>query len=191
MAHSHDREIERDAALVLRVGEGDEPAYQELVRRYAAPLYNFAFRLTRSQAEAEDIVQETFMRLWLHAADYDSSGSPGAWLYRIARNLGIDRLRSRGRFTELDAELEVAAPASSTQAGALLDAKRGAEGLHRALADLPERQASALTLVHLHGLSGAEASHVLGVSIEALESLLSRGRRALKGLLAARAERPS
>lgn len=184
MAHSHDRQTERDAALVVRVGEGDVRAYQELVKSYARPLYNFALRLTQNSAEAEDIVQETFMRLWLHAGDTDSEGKAGAWLYRIAHNLGIDRLRARVRFTELDRELEDAEPVSSSATQPmLLDAKRGAEALHRALAALPERQASALSLVHLHGLSGLEASQVLGVSLEALESLLSRGRRALKASL--------
>jgi RNA polymerase sigma-70 factor (ECF subfamily) len=185
VTHSQDGDRERDAALVLRVGEGDAQAYRELVERHAGRLYNFALRLTRSNAEAEDIVQETFMRLWLHASDFDPSGRASTWLYRIAHNLGIDRLRARGRFRELDTEEQEAeaAPSSTAQPLLLLDAKRRAEALHRALDLLPERQASAIVLVHLHGLSGSEAAEVLGIGAEALESLLARGRRALKAQL--------
>lgn len=172
-----------DAALVLRVGEGDAAAYQELVKTYAARLHHFALRLTRNAAEAEDIVQETFTRLWLHAGDYDPSGRLTTWLHRIAHNLAIDRLRARGRLTELDEE---SAPTSGGQSQhTLLDAKRQAEALHRALDALPERQSTAIVLVHLHGLSGTEAAQVLGVSEEALESLLARARRALKARLSA------
>jgi RNA polymerase sigma-70 factor, ECF subfamily len=187
VTHSQERDQDRDAALVLRVGEGDEGAYQELLERHGGRLYNFALRLTRNTAEAEDIVQETFMRLWLHANDFDPSGRASTWLYRIAHNLGIDRLRARGRFADIDLEGEDAepVPSSASQPLLLLDAKRRAEALHRALDSLPERQASAIVLVHLHGLSGTEAAEVLGVSTEALESLLSRGRRALKTRLGA------
>lgn len=183
MTHSQDAENDRDAVLVLRVGEGDAHAYQELLERHAGRLYNYALRLTRNTAEAEDIVQETFMRLWIHASDYDPSGRASTWLYRIAHNLGVDRLRSRGRFQELDSEAEAEPVSSSASQPLLLDAKRRAEALHRALDALPERQASAIVLVHLHGLLGSEAAKVLGVSQEALESLLSRGRRAIKAQL--------
>lgn len=169
--------------LVLRVAEGDASAYQELLKTYAPRLHHFALRLTRNFAEAEDIVQETFTRLWLHAGDYDPNGRLTTWLHRIAHNLAVDRLRLRGRLSELDEE---AAPSSGTSSQhTLLDAKRQAEALHRALDELPERQSTAIVLVHLHGLSGSEAAEVLGVSEEALESLLARARRALKARLSA------
>jgi RNA polymerase sigma-70 factor (ECF subfamily) len=107
------------------------------------------------------------------------------WIYRIAHNLAVDRLRVRGRLEALDDD-EGPAPESLRQSE-LLETKQRAEALAAALDALPPRQASALTLVHLQGLSGAEAAEVLGLSAEALESLLSRGRRGLKArLLAAR-----
>jgi RNA polymerase sigma-70 factor (ECF subfamily) len=172
--------IDDDAELVQRVGHGDAPAYRELVRRHAGNLRRFAGRLLRDAAEADDVVQETFLRLWQRAADYTPAARVGTWLHRIAHNLAVDRLRARGRHHELDDD-DVGA--ASARQPALVDEKRRAEALERALAELPPRQGAAMTLVHLHGLSGAEAASVLGVGEEALESLLARGRRALKVLL--------
>lgn len=177
MAHSQrPTEPDDDAELVLRVGEGDVSAYRELVQRHAPKLQRFGERLLRDSSEAEDVVQETFLRLWQRAGEYSPAARVTTWLHRIAHNLAVDRLRARGRATSLEEEeLPV-----SAQQPVLLDEVRRARALEQALAALPARQAAAVTLVHLHGLTGAEASEVLGIGLEALESLLARGRRALK-----------
>jgi RNA polymerase sigma-70 factor, ECF subfamily len=177
VAHSQrPTEPDDDAELVLRVGEGDVSAYRELVQRHGPKLRSFGARLLRDPSEAEDVVQETFLRLWQRAGEYSPAARVTTWLHRIAHNLAVDRLRARGRATSLEEEeLPV-----SAQQPVLLDEVRRARALEQALAALPERQAAALTLVHLHGLTGAEASEVLGIGLEALESLLARGRRALK-----------
>jgi len=180
--HSQDTdEANGDALLVLRVAEGDPAAYHDLVGRYAARLRHFALRMTRDGADADDVVQETFLRLWQRAADYTPQARVTTWLHRIAHNLCVDRLRARRRTEPLEDDQD--APPVSAQQPRLVDAKRRVEALDAALALLPERQAAALTLVHLNGLSGTEAAEVLSVSEEALESLLSRGRRALKARL--------
>jgi len=179
---SHSQLIEtrdEDAALVLRVGEGDVGAYRELVARYAPQLLRFATRVLRDATEAEDVVQETFLRVWQHARDYTPQARVTTWLHRITHNLAVDRLRARGRLKPLPDEDEDAMPESARQPS-LIDEKRRVLALDAALAELPERQAAALTLVHLHGLSGKEAADVLGIGAEALESLLARARRALK-----------
>jgi len=166
-----------DAALVLRVGEGDVGAYRELVRRYAPKLSRFAERLLRDASEAEDVVQETFLRLWQRARDYTPDARVTTWLHRITHNLAVDRLRARGRLAPLPEDEDM--PESARQPS-LLDEKRRALLLEDALRALPERQAAAVVLVHLHGLTGSEAAEVLGVGPEALESLLARARRTLK-----------
>jgi RNA polymerase sigma-70 factor (ECF subfamily) len=171
-----------DATLVLRVGEGDVGAYRELVMRYAPLLLRFATRLLRDEAEAEDVVQETCMRVWQHAREYTPRARVTTWIHHIAHNLAVDRLRVRGRLKPLPDE--DAMPESARQPS-LIDEKRRVLALDAALAELPERQAAALTLVHLHGLTGKEAAEVLGVGAEAVESLLARGRRALKQSLEA------
>jgi RNA polymerase sigma-70 factor (ECF subfamily) len=173
-------EPDEDALLVLRVGEGDVAAYRELVRRYAVKLSRFAERLLRDATEAEDVVQETFLKLWQRAHEYQPKARVTTWLHRITHNLAVDRLRARGRTQPLPEEDEM--PTSARQP-ALLDEKRRVVALEAALRSLPERQASAIVLVHLHGLTGAEAAEVLGVGLEAVESLLARGRRALKSEL--------
>jgi len=175
-------EPDDDALLVLRVGEGDVASYRELVRRHAPKLLRFSERLLRDGTEAEDVVQETCLRLWQHARDYSPQARVTTWLHRIAHNLAVDRLRARGRLKPLPDEEEM--PESARQPR-LVDEKRRVLALDVALAELPERQAAAITLVHLHGLTGAEAAEVLGVGAEALESLLARGRRALKAELSA------
>lgn len=182
MSHSQQpAERDDDALLVLRVGEGDVAAYRELVKRYAPKLSRFAERLLRDATEAEDVVQETFLRLWQRANEYQPKARVTTWLHRITHNLAVDRLRSRGRTQQLPDEEEM--PTSARQP-TLIDEKRRVVALEAALSALPERQASAIVLVHLHGLTGAEAAEVLGVGVEAVESLLARGRRALKSQLA-------
>jgi len=178
----HPEEPDDDALLVLRVGEGDVAAYRTLVDRYAAKLSRFAERLLRDKSEAEDVVQETFLRVWQHARDYSPKARVTTWLHRITHNLAVDRLRARGRLKPLPDEEDM--PESARQP-TLLDEKRRVLALEAALATLPERQATAIVLVHLHGLTGAEAAEVLGIGAEAVESLLARGRRALKAELAA------
>jgi RNA polymerase sigma-70 factor, ECF subfamily len=172
--------IDDDAELVRRVGRGDAGAYRALVVRHAANLERFAKRLLRDDAEAEDVVQETFLRLWQRAAEYRPAARVGTWLHSIAHHLAIDRLRATRRLDTLE---EDDGGAVSARQPSLLDQKRRAEALDAALAALPGRQGAAVTLVHLHGLSGAEAAEVLGIGPEALESLLARARRALKSLL--------
>jgi RNA polymerase sigma-70 factor (ECF subfamily) len=98
----------------------------------------------------------------------------------IAQNLAIDRLRTKNRLQPLLDDEEM--PMSARQPR-LVDEKRRAEALERAIAGLPERQGAAIELVHRQGLTGAEACEVMGVGREALESLLARGRRALKAEL--------
>lgn len=180
VAHS-ELPIDDDAELLRRVGLGDAGAYRTLVARHGANLERFAQRLLRDEAEAEDVVQETFLRLWQRAAEYQPAARVGTWLHSIAHHLAVDRLRSTQRLHTLADEDDGAV---SARQPLLLDEKRRAERLDAALAALPGRQGAAVTLVHLHGMSGTEAAAVLGIGPEALESLLARGRRALKSFLA-------
>jgi RNA polymerase sigma-70 factor, ECF subfamily len=185
VAHS-ELPIDDDAELVQRVGRGDVGAYRALVARHGANLERFAKRMLRDDAEAEDVVQETFLRLWQRAVDYLPTARVGTWLHSITHHLAIDRLRARKR---LDTLSDDDGSAISARQPELLDEKRRAELLDAALAALPGRQGAAVTLVHLHGLSGAEAAEVLGIGPEALESLLARGRRALKAFLSEHSKR--
>ena len=135
-----------------------------------------------TDGEAEDAVQDVFLKLWTHAARW----RPGAakfetWLYRVALNACYDRLRRRGgQPLEDAAEVPDAGPAPD----AGLDAMALSAGVERALAALPERQRAAILICHFENRGNLEAAEIMGLSVEAIESLLARGRRNLRAHLA-------
>jgi len=173
-----------DEALLRRYATGDSLAARLLVARMAPRLHRLALRLLADAAEAEDVVQEAMLRLWQIAPRWQSGGAqPSTWVYRVTVNLATDRLRRR-RSVALDA---VAEPADETPAPfeVLLEADR-ALALEAALAQLPDRQRQAVVLRHLEGMPNPEIAEVMGVGIEAVESLTARGKRRLAELLSAR-----
>jgi RNA polymerase sigma-70 factor, ECF subfamily len=167
-----------DEQLMTAMGSGDREAYAVLVRRHARALAVYAWRMLGNESEAQDIVQETFLRLWLQAQQWDSQKAAlSTWLHRIAHNLCVDSLRKRrpGNDEEI---AELADNSESAEQEVTREARQSQ--LHEALALLPERQRNALILVHFQGLSNKEAAEILTVSVDALESLLSRARRTLR-----------
>ncbi len=172
-----------DAACMLRVAAGDEHAYRILCERHLDRIMNYAYRMVRQRNDAEDVAQETFLRLWTSASGWTPKASPSAWLHRVAHNLCIDRLR-KPRMGAPDALEMLEAADRPSQ---LVLRKELAEQVEDALARLPERQRAAIVLMHYQGMSQYEASEVLGVSEEALESMLARARRTLREALAEQA----
>jgi RNA polymerase sigma factor (sigma-70 family) len=175
--------IDPDADLVRNAGAGDARAAEALVRRHLPRMVGLARRMLNDAAEAEDVAQDLFLRVWREAPRW----RPGAakfetWMHRVALNLCYDRLRRRREKSDPDAGLYVAdsAPLASE---AWLAQQRSAK-VHAALAQLPERQRAAIALVHFQELTNIAAAETLEISVEALESLLARGRRALKASLA-------
>ena len=170
-----------DEALLTGVGRGDPAAVRQLLDRRLPRVLALARRMLNDAGEAEDVAQETFLRAWKQARSW----RPGAakfdtWLHRVALNLCYDRLRRRR-------EVVTAQPPEQTDPGPAPDAGLlGAELSRRveaALAALPERQREAIVLCHHQGLGNIEAAALMTISVEALESLLGRGRRALRASL--------
>ena len=173
-----------DTGLVARIGQGDEAATRLLVGAKLPRILALAGRMLGDTAEAEDIAQETFVRAWRQAPRW----RPGAarfdtWLHKVTLNLCRDRLRRRreGMLPEMP---DVADPAP--QADAVLDDAAQGRSVQRAIAALPARQREAILLVHYQDLSNIAAADAMDVSVEALESLLSRGRRSLRATFVAR-----
>jgi len=172
---------EADETLVVRVGRGDRDACRALVERHLARIVAFASRTLGNRSDAEDVAQEVFLRLWTNARRWRTGeGKLTTWLHRVAMNLCLDRL-ARRREAPLDAAAEPVDP--RPDATVLLEREAVGRRVGEELAALPAQQRIAITLCHHQGLRNAEAADVMGVSVEALESLLARGRRTLRARL--------
>jgi RNA polymerase sigma-70 factor (ECF subfamily) len=167
-----------EAVLVAEAGAGDSRAFGVLMERHLGVVVSVARRMLRDDAEAEDVAQEAFLRLWRSGATLEI-GPAGIrpWLRRVVSNLCLDRVRGQGRVKVVEELPEVPEPAKQLAALESQDVQRRVEV---AMQKLPDRQRLALTLFHFEGLSQIEIGNVLGVSDEAVESLLSRARRQLK-----------
>lgn len=170
-----------DAALIERIGRGEEGASRLLVAAKLPRVLGLATRLLHDRGDAEDVAQEAFVRVWRQAPRW----TPGqarfdTWLHTVVLNLCRDRLRRRREL--LPATMPEAADPSPDAEAAMIAAERGGR-VQAAIAALPERQREAILLVHYQELSGADAAGMLGVTVEALESLLARGRRTLRAAL--------
>jgi RNA polymerase sigma factor (sigma-70 family) len=179
--------VDPDEALLVRVADGDPAAVRALVGRKLPRLLGLAQRMLGDAAEAEDVAQEAFLRVWRQAPKW----RPGqarfdTWLHRVALNLCYDRLRRR-REIATDDPPEVVDEGPAPDRG--LEATDTGRRVGEALARLPDRQREAVVLCHYQELGNIEAAAVMGVTVEALESLLSRGRRALRASLADLVER--
>lgn len=170
-----------DEELLGRVAAGDPAAVRALAARKLPRLLALAGRMLGEAAEAEDVAQEAMIRAWKQAPLW----RPGAarfdtWLHRVALNLCYDRLRRRR-------EIPTDQPPEQVYEGAAPDRGLEARDVGRrvaaAMQALPDRQREAVALCHYQEMTNIEAAAVMGLSVEALESLLSRGRRALRAAL--------
>jgi RNA polymerase sigma-70 factor (ECF subfamily) len=170
-----------DDTLLARIAHGDGPAWTLLVNRHLAGIVQYANYLLRDRSQAEDIAQETFIRVMRKAKNWEPGGAAlKSWLYRVARNLCIDHIRKKRPIPVENIEAAGTPLHHTEQSGSIdrdLDLKAA---VRSALATLPERQQSAIVMVHYQGFSGTEAADALDISVDALESLLARGRRILR-----------
>ena len=170
-----------DALLLERCAARDATAFRSLMARHLASVVRTARRITASHSEAEDVAQETFLKLWNGADGVTvSSAGLGPWLRRVAANLAIDVLRKGKRLDVTDEVPEQEAPADQLDE---LEAADRAGRVEEALARLPERQRIAIGLFHFEELSQREVADAMAISEDALESLLARARRRLRDLL--------
>ena len=166
-----------EASLLTATASGDGQAFRTLVNANLSMALGIARRMLGDAAEAEDVAQEAMLRLWRNAATLElGPGGLKPWLRRVVSNLAIDRIRS-ARNTSVVADVpEQPTPARQSEN---LESRDLARRVQDALAALPERQRLALVLFHFEGLSQIEVGASLGVSDEAIESLLARARRTL------------
>lgn len=175
-----------DHALMARVAKGDQRAFSVLVSRHLGRTVRMAARILGNGAEAEDVAQEAFTRVWKQAPKWRPKGhSDGAalttWLHRVVVNLCIDRQRRKTPHPvgENLPEQEDTTPRADKQ----MESGETAQEVRIAVAELPDKQRIALTLCFFEGLSNAEAADAMDIGIKAVESLLVRARKNLRDRL--------
>ena len=174
-----------DESLMERVCGADHQAFAQLVERHSGLFYAAAFRMCHNQEDAEDIVQDAFLKLWNKPQVFDASKGAKftTWFYRVVTNLAIDRMRRKKPQSGSDVLdlMEDKKPLADEE----LETRDRQDVLEQAISRLPERQKAALNLCFYEGLSNKDAAEILGVGVKALESLLMRAKKALKEDLAA------
>jgi RNA polymerase sigma-70 factor, ECF subfamily len=175
-----DSEATNDAVLMARIIAGDQAAFHRFAQRHVARFLAVAQRIIGNQSDAEEIVQDALLRVWLHAPEWQQGAAQvTTWVYRIVVNLALDYTRkNRGYLLSLDDAGDPADPAPDAQM--LAEGRQLESFITRAIAELPTRQRIALTLCYFEQMDCAEAAQIMQISVSAMESLLVRGRRTLR-----------
>jgi len=168
-----------DESLISRIRQGSHEAFAELVNRHSNQFYRLAYRLISNKEDAEDIVQDAFLKLWDRPNLWDPNKRTKftTWFYRVVINLCLDH-RKKIKLINLSENTEFADENAGVDI--LLDAHQKQAVLERLIHELPERQQVALNLCFYEGLSNNEAAQIIGVKVKALQSLVMRAKTALK-----------
>lgn len=184
-----------ESDLLEGLRRGDPAAYRQFVEMNSASVYNVALKLLGDEQEAEDVLQETFMSAFQAIDSFEARSKLSTWLYRIAYNASLMRLRKRKQMTTfsldrppLDEDLaEVSASRQLVDWSAVPDDElltaEAREEMDRAIAELPEPLRSTFVLRDIQGLSGAETAEVLGITVQAVKTRLHRARMRLRDRL--------
>ncbi len=168
-----------DALLAVRAGEGDEGAFEVLVRRHSATLLSLATRLLGSRADAEDAVQEAFVSAWRRLPEFRGDAAFSTWMYRIVTNRCLNVLRARRPTQDLAAIPEPAAPEHAASPVRAAEGTAAVEALTVALTGLTPEQRACWVLRELHGLSYSEIAEVVRISEQSVRGRIFRARRYL------------
>lgn len=167
-----------DQQLLKLIGQGSHAAMTEFITRYYQRIMDFALRHLGRKADAEDIAQEAFIRVWSKARHWqDRQLPPHSWLYRITYNLCIDELRKRKPQTDVDEQFDLSGDDSPESNVYQQQKDRMLAAAFRTLSDA---QRTAIVLCNYQAFSNKDAAGVMNISVEALESLLARGRAKLR-----------
>jgi RNA polymerase sigma-70 factor (ECF subfamily) len=182
-----------DTELVDQLKRGDASALRELVDRHSRKVYQLALKLTRNETDAEDVLQETFLRVFSRIETFRGEAAFSSWLYRIAANACFAKLGDRRKHDHLDIddvhpEFEGSSPPTindwSRQPDTVLLSKEAADVLNGAIDQLPEDFRVVFLLRDVEGLSNAEVAEILDLSVPAVKSRLHRARLFLRKKLA-------
>ncbi|PIS26868.1 MAG: RNA polymerase sigma factor [bacterium (Candidatus Stahlbacteria) CG08_land_8_20_14_0_20_40_26] len=180
MKKTHNSE-DPDAKMIKKVAEGDEVAFEQIVRKYEHRVLNTIYRYIGKSDEAEDIAQEVFIKVWHHAKSFKGKSKFSTWLYRIVVNQCLNyRSKHKERLASLDEIMEQGKTPESLKVEIEFERQRKSKIMKRAIDDLSKRQRIALVLSKFEGKSYKEIAQIMGISLSAVESLIFRARGALK-----------
>jgi RNA polymerase sigma-70 factor (ECF subfamily) len=166
-----------DTALMIRAAGGDLAAFEELVRRNQAGAWALAWRCLGDEAEAQDVVQEAFLKIYKAAARYQPTAKFRTYLYRVLTRLCLDwEAKKRPEYTDA----LPAVPDSSRTPEVLTGQDELRDAVRKSLADLPVNQRLAITLRHFEGMRYDEIAEAMSVSAKTVDSLLQRARATLR-----------
>jgi RNA polymerase sigma-70 factor (family 1) len=185
-----------DTDLMLQLKNGDETAFRKIIKIHQDYVYRLAFRYLANRQDAEEITQDVFIRLYQSRASYAPKAKLSTYLYRIAINLSLNRIRDRKRKRWLSLESlkkrgqEVLFSKDDQNPDRIMDIKERQQIIQAAIEGLPENQRTALILKRFEELSYSEISDVMRISVSAIEALLHRAKQNLKKKLARQLDRP-
>ena len=165
-----------DTALFMAASQGDQGAFEMLYRRYYPEMTRYFWYKVRSQPRAEELAQDTFLKLYRYREGYEPSARFRTWLYRIAKGLLLNEFRAKSRDRSVLMETEAS---TVTDMEKVTARRQEVRQVMDRIERLPARQREAIILVRFQGLNYQEASQTMKVSERALKSLLNRGRSAL------------
>jgi RNA polymerase sigma-70 factor (ECF subfamily) len=173
--------FDEDSELLDRLATGDETAFRLLVERHIDRAYAIALRIVGSAADAEDVVQDTMLKVWTHRGRWQHGRAKfSTWLYRVVSNRCID-IRRKPRTENVDVVPEVAD--GKPDAASVIERAEMTDILEAAMQRLPEQQRVAVILSYHENMSNGEIAEVMDTTIAAVESLLKRGRQQLREML--------
>lgn len=186
--------LDPDADLLSALAHGTQSqksqALTQLMERHLNAIKSMAWHMMGDEMMAEDIAQETFLKAWTHANDWQPGRAKfSTWLHRVGKNLCYDRLRKKREiYSDTLPELPDMAPLATHMMISQEDETAQKAAVQEALHKLPERQLMAITLCHFQNLSQVEAADIMEIGVRAYESLLARGRRNLRSVLGTQKE---
>lgn len=184
-----EQQIQSDTTLIVKIKRGDLAAYDEIIARYSQKVHNLAVRISRSEEDAQEIVQDVFITVFFKINKFEGKSAFSSWLYRVTANTALMKLRKNKQqaASSLEEAVEsgiVPSLASNEDTSEGRERSEIQTQLSRALATIPEEYQSVFVLRDVDKLSNEEVSEILGVSVPAIKSRLHRARLMLRKRLA-------